>query len=83
MGKKKRNLSDCITLLTHIWIKWMDNREKADNNLIAIEIRKNSAIRCENAQYFRRLLIENIDQLILEQIKNENKNENKNDKSPK
>jgi len=72
MGKRKRNLNDCITLLTYIWIKWMDNREKADNDLIDVKIRKNSAIRCEKFQYFRRVLIENIDQIIVNKLKNDN-----------
>lgn len=69
MDKRKRNLNDCITLLIYIWIKWVDNREKADNNLIDVKIRKDSAIRCEKAQYFRRALIENVDQIIINKLK--------------
>lgn len=61
---RKRTISECIGILTYVWIKWVDSHNNANNVALSVELRAASARRCETMQKVRRMLIEQIDYLV-------------------
>jgi hypothetical protein len=57
---KKREISDYVSLLTYVWIKWIDNHVKSNDVKNDLLIRRKSGERCENLQRIRQKIIQQI-----------------------
>lgn len=68
MKSRKRNLNNCIEMLTFIWLKWLKNYLEIINESNSSEQKKIATIRCERIQKFRRELITEINSIFQEKI---------------
>lgn len=60
MSKKPRTLEASISLLTYIWLKWIDNYDKSNNLRLSVSQRRKSTIRYEQLQALRYKIINEI-----------------------
>jgi hypothetical protein len=57
MKKRNRKIQDYISILTYIWIKWINNHEVSNNVNFSDKIRRKSGERCEKLQRIRQKII--------------------------
>jgi hypothetical protein len=63
-NKRKRNLDKCVSLLTLVWLKWVNNNDLTRKKSLSTDDRVRAAKRCEMLQTYRRVLISEIDAIF-------------------
>lgn len=61
--KRQRRVPDSVSMLTYVWLKWINNHNKSNDTKLSYKKRRESGERCERLQVLRqRLIIELNDQ---------------------
>jgi hypothetical protein len=57
MKKRNRTIEDYISILTYIWIKWINNHEISNDKSLSFSKRREGGERCERLQAVRQKII--------------------------